>query len=221
VPEGLNWDVWIGPTEMRPYNEALRGGWMRWWDYSGGEMTNWGAHGIDQIQCALGMDSTGPVEVWPIEPLQRDLNGPVAFRYANGIEVRVDDPKGPHGGGTFRGEKGNMYLNRNDFRTNPPDMIKNMPSKEDIDKWRDERELWTARYHLQNWLDCIKTRGKPISDVEIGHRSVSVCHLVNLARQIGRKFQWDPEKEQIIGDEEANKLVSRPRRKGYELPEPV
>jgi len=221
APEGLNWDAWIGATEMRPYNQGLQFGWMRWWDYSGGEMTNWGAHGIDQIQCALGMDSTGPVEVWPIEPLQRDLNGPVAYRYANGVEVRVDDPKGPHGGGTFRGEKGNMYLNRNDFRTNPPDMIKNMPSKEDIDKWADSRELWTARYHLQNWLDCIKTRQKPISDVEIGHRSISVCHLVNIARQIGRKFQWDPEKEQIIGDDEANKLISRPRRKGYELPEPL
>lgn len=221
IPQGLDWDAWLGPTPMRPYNPQLQFGWMQWWDYSGGEMTNWGAHGIDQIQWALGMDQTGPVEFWPLEPGRTDLNGAVAFRYANGIEVRLDDPKGPHGGAAFRGEKGNMYINRNDFRTNPPDMVQNRPSQEAIDKWSDQRELWTARYHLQNWLDCIKTRQKPVADVEIGHRSVSICHLANIARQIGRRFRWDPQKEQILGDEEANKLVDRPRRKGYELPDPV
>jgi len=91
----------------------------------------------------------------------------------------------------------------------------------DAAKWRDEVALWQARYHLGNWLDCIKTRQKPVADVEIGHRSISVCHLANIARDVGRKLQWDPAKEQFVGDDEANTYVTRPRRKGYELPDPV
>jgi hypothetical protein len=83
---------------MRPYNPQLHLGWMQWRDYSGGEMTNWGAHGIDQIQWALGMDGTGPVELWPLTP---GPNGAVAFKYANGVEVRMDLAQGPHGGAIF------------------------------------------------------------------------------------------------------------------------
>ena len=127
IPAGLNWDAWIGQTEMRPYNQALQFGWMRWWDYSGGEMTNWGAHGLDQIQWALGMDDTGPVEFWPLEPIRRDMNGKVAFRYANGITVRMELVEtGPQGGGIFVGEKGKIEINRNKFTTNPKDIIKNL-----------------------------------------------------------------------------------------------
>jgi hypothetical protein len=74
---------------------------------------------------------------------------------------------------------------------------------------------------MQNWLDCIQTRKTPIASVEIGHRTASICHLCNIARQVGRKIKWDPEREEIIGDEEASRLLTRPRRKGYELPEVV
>ena len=77
---------------------------------------------------------------------------------------------------------------------------------------------WIAKPHLKNWLDCIKTRAKPNADVEIGHRSISVCHLLNITRELGRKLHWDPVKEQFVDDAEANKYVSRRRRKGYELP---
>jgi predicted dehydrogenase len=215
VPPGFDWDAWLGPTEKRPYNAELHRSWMAWRDYSGGEMTNWGAHGIDQIQWALGMSLTGPVELWPISP---GPNGAVGFRYANGVEVRLDLANGPSGGAVFRGEKGNIEINRNKF-TDPKKLITNLPKQEDIDKWRDEVALWQARFHLQNWLDCIKTREKPVADVEIGHRSISLCHLANITRELGRKLRWNPEKEQFVDDPEANNLVSRPRRKGYELPE--
>jgi predicted dehydrogenase len=215
VPEGLNWDVWLGQTEMRRYHHQLQFGWMGWRDYSGGEMTNWGAHGLDQIQWALGMSETGPVEFWPLAP---GANGAVAYRYANGVTVRLELTKGPHGGAIFVGEKGKIEINRNKFTTNPPDLIKDLPPKEEVDKWRDEVALWQARYHLQNWLDCIQTRKRPVADVEIGHRSVSVCHLANITREIGRKLRWDPDKEQFLDDDEANRCVLRPRRKGYELP---
>ena len=216
IPDGLDWDLWCNQTELRPYHSALHFGWMGWWDYSGGEMTNWGAHGLDQIQWALGMDDTGPVEIWPVTP---GRNGKVSYRYANGVQVNLELDKGPHGGGIFVGERGKIEINRNKFTTNPKDLIPSLPPQADIDKWRDEVALWQARYHMENWLDCVKSRQRPVADVEIGHRSISVCHLANIARQVGRRLRWDPEKEVFVGDDEANCYLSRPRRKGYELPE--
>ena len=176
-------------------------------------MTNWGAHGIDQIQAALGMDTTGPVEFWPLEG---GMKTAVAFRYANGVTVRLEMPPGNlQGGGIFVGEKGRMEITRNDFRTDPPDLIKQLPPAEEVQKWN--RAQWQAKYHLQDWLDCMCSRKAPLADVEIGHRSISVCHLVNITRQLGRKLQWNPETERFASDYEADALLRRPRRKGYEL----
>lgn len=216
VPVGDNWDAWCGPTELRPFNQQLQFAWMQWRDYSGGEMTNWGAHGVDQIQWALGMSQTGPVELWPVS---EGTNGKVTMRYANGVEVRMELPMnhGPMGGAIFTGENGKIEINRNKFTSNPADLIKNPPSAAKAEAW--EGPGWIARPHIKNWLDCIKSREKPNADVEIGHRSISVCHLLNITRELGRKLRWDPDKEQFIDDKQANELVSRPRRKGYELPE--
>ncbi|MHB8897319.1 MAG: Gfo/Idh/MocA family protein [Thermoguttaceae bacterium] len=214
VPEGDDWDRWQGPTAWRPFNNTLQFGWMAWRDYSGGEMTNWGAHGVDQIQWALGMSESGPVEIWPITP---GPNGKVGMRYANGVVVSYELESGPQGGGIFTGTECKIEINRNKFTTNPPDFVKNGPAPADADKW--EGAGWIARPHIQNWLDCIKTRQKPNADVEIGHRSISVCHLANLVRMLGRRLDWNPETEQFVGDAEANTYLARPRRKGYELPE--
>jgi predicted dehydrogenase len=218
IPEGDNWDAWCGPTESRPFNSQLQFSWMQWRDYSGGDMTNWGAHGVDQIQWALGASETGPVEIWPVTP---GPNGKVSMRYANGVEVRMElsRPRGPEGGAVFTGEHGKLEINRNKFTSNPADLIKNAPPPPTAEELADRG--WVARPHLQNWLDCIKTRAKPNADVEIGHRSISVCHLLNITRELGRKLHWDPDKEQFVDDAEANTYVSRPRRKGYELPELV
>jgi predicted dehydrogenase len=218
VPEGDNWDGWCGATELRPFNSQLQFAWMRWRDYSGGEMTNWGAHGVDQIQWALGMSQAGPVELWPVGP---GTDGKVSMRYVNGVEVRMELSigHGPMGGAIFTGEHGKLEINRNKFTSNPPNLIKNAPPPAKAEAW--EGPGWIARPHIQNWLDCIKTREKPNADVEIGHRSISVCHLLNITRELGRKLRWDPEKEQFLDDAEANTYVSRPRRKGYELPDLV
>jgi hypothetical protein len=187
---------------------------MGWWDYSGGEMTNWGAHGIDQIQCALGMDTTGPVEFWPIPD---GAKGAVAFRYNNGATVRLEMPAGLlNGGAIFVGEKGRIEILRNDFRTDPLKMIKELPPAEEVQKW--DRAQWQAKYHMQEWLDCMRSRKTPSADVEVGHRSISLCHLVNITRELGRKLKWDPEAERFPGDAEANALLTRPRRRGFELP---
>ena len=183
-------------------------------------MTNWGAHGVDQIQWALGMDGSGPVELRSITP---GPNGKVTMKYASGVEVHfsIEGGKGPHGGAIFVCEKGKIEINRNKFTTNPPEIAKELLKKVDVAeeerKWSDQLALWQARWHMQNWLDCIKSREKPIADVEIGHRSVTVCHLADITRAVGRDLKWDPAKEQFVGDAEANALVDRPRRKGFEL----
>jgi predicted dehydrogenase len=215
VPGGMNWDMWLGQAEMRPFSQELFAHWMRYWDYSGADMTNWGAHGIDQIQAALGMDQTGPVEFWPLSDAPA---GSVAFRYSTGTEVRLELPAGDlQGGAMFIGEKGRIEIIRNDFRTDPPNLIKELPPKEEVEKWK--RAQWQAKYHMQDWLDCMRSRKTPLGDVEIGHRSISVCHLANIARQLNRKLHWDPEAERFTGDTEADDRLTRRRRKGYELPE--
>lgn len=213
IPEGDDWDMWCGPTPKRPFNNKLQFGWMFWRDYSGGDMTNWGAHGIDQIQWALGKSHTGPTEVWP-ETQSRDSK--VSMRYADGTLVKFEIEKGPEGGGIFVGADCKLELNRNRFATNPKDFIADPPEPAVADKW--EGPGWIARPHIKNWLDCMATRELPNADVEIGHRSITVCHLLNIARELGRKLEWKPDAEQFVGDDEANALLVRPRRAGYELP---
>lgn len=213
TPETDDWNVWCGPTELRPFNHQLQFGWMQWRDYSGGEMTNWGAHGIDQIQWALGKDDTGPTELWPESP---GPNGIVSMRYADGTSVRFEREGAPMGGAVFSGSDCKMEINRNRFATNPADFVKDAPDAAVQQKW--EGDGWIARPHIQNWLDCIKSRALPNADVEIGHRSITICHLLNITRELGRKLQWDPVAERFVGDDEANSLLDRPRRAGFELP---
>jgi predicted dehydrogenase len=224
APHGLNWDAWLNQAAWRPFNNQwFESRWSRWRDFAGGEMTNWGAHGVDQIQWALGMDGTGPVEMWPLTP---GPNGQVEMRYANGVPLRFVLDQGPKGGGVFVCEKGKLEINRNKFTSNPKEiaveLLRKVNEVQEEKKWSHQANaLWQARWHIQNWLDCIRTRQKPVADVEIGHRSISVCHLASIARQVGRRLKWDPAKEQFVDDDEANKLVMRPRRKGYELPKPA
>jgi predicted dehydrogenase len=223
VPGGLDWNVWLNQAAWREFNAEWMS-WTQWRDFGGGGMTNWGAHGIDQIQWALGMDGTGPVEMRPLTP---GPNGQVEMRYANGVPLRfiLKDGHGPAGGGVFVCERGKLEVNRNKFSSNPKEiaveLLKKVDAAQEEKKWSDQTALWQARWHMQNWLDCIKTREKPVADVEIGHRSISISHLASITRALGRSLKWDPAKEQFPGDDEANRLVSRPRRKGYELPCPT
>jgi predicted dehydrogenase len=194
-------------------------GWMQWRDFSGGEMTNWGAHGVDQIQWALGMDGTGPNEITPLSG-----NGEVAMRYPNGVRVNFVLPQGhgPMGGAVFICEKGKLEINRNKFSSNPKEIAaelrKQVNEAEEERKWSDNLALWQARWHMQNWLDCIRSRNRPVADVEIGHRSISVCHLANIARSLDRPLRWDAAREEFKGDDQANTYLDRPRRHGFELP---
>ncbi len=217
VPEWLDWDMWLGQVEFRPFTRKLWPGGLHSPHFGSSSVTNWGPHGLDQVQWALGMDESGPVEVWPVT---EGLSGKVSYRYASGVVLRMElEKKGPWGGAIFVGDKAKIEINRNKFTTNPPDLVKDPPKPAVAKIW--EGPGWITTPHMQNWLDCIKTRERPNADVEIGHRSTTVCHLANIVRQLGRKLRWDPEKETFIGDDEANTYLDRPKRKGYELPDPV
>ncbi|MDR0336046.1 MAG: Gfo/Idh/MocA family oxidoreductase [Planctomycetaceae bacterium] len=207
-PQDLNWDAWQGPTKYRPFHDSLLR-WMQWKEYANGEMTNWGAHGIDQVQWAVGASHSGPVELWTLET----GNGKVGMKYANGVVVHLDLDKGPMGGAIFRCEKGNLEINRNNLKANPQELINEAPEADPP-----EGPTWIARPHIENFFDCMVSRQLPNADVEIGHRSISVCHLVGIARDLNRHLKWNPEKEQFIDDDEANRMVDRPRRKGFEFP---
>jgi predicted dehydrogenase len=235
VPTGLDWDAWCGMTEPVPFHNDIftqrsNPGWISFRPYSGGEMTGIGAHGFDQIQWALGMDHTGPVEVWveggkldPVvysKPESRPRGNAlcsrghrVRFRYANGVIVRLEG-NGPGAGGEFRGDQGKIRFSGGEVSSNPVELAETPPENLEF-------RLPPINNHTQNWFDCIKSREKPIADVEIGHRSATICHLGNIARWVGRKLRWDPEREIFPGDDEANSYVDRPRRKPYELPDPV
>ena len=119
-------------------------------------------------------------------------------------------------------EKGKLEINRNKFASNPAEIAVELQKKLDVAeeerKWSDELALWQARWHMQNWLDCIRSRKQSVADVEVGHRSITVCHLANITRAVGRPLRWDPAREQFIDDEKANAYLDRPRRKEFELP---
>lgn len=225
IPDGLSWGVWLNQVTWRPYNKTyIEHGWLKWRDFGGGEMTLWGAHGVDQIQWALGMDATGPMEIWPVG---EGINAPVDMRYVNGVVVHfnIELGHGPHAGAIFVGQEGKLEINRNKFTSNPPEiaqeLLKKVNAVEEEQKWSDRVSLFQAKGHLQNWLDCVRSRKKPAADVEIGHRSITACHLANIARDLRRRVKWDPVQEIFPDDEEADKLVNPPRRKGYELPATV
>ena len=226
VPDGLDWDMWCGPTPVVPYHVDLytpraKPGWISFRAYSGGEMTGWGSHGLDQVQWALGMDEAGPLEVWTegdkLTPPRQTEPGPgynkecsvpkVFFRYPGDIVMELGS--GPAGGAVFVGEKGTITIDRGKVKSDPPEIA--------------EEALKSAAgagdNHKANWAACMKSRARPVADVETGHRSATVCHLGNIARWLGRKLRWDPAKEEFPDDAEANAYLDRPRRKPYEIPE--
>lgn len=233
VPQALNWQAWCGPTDPRPFHRDIfapraRPGWISFRPYSGGEMTGWGSHGLDQVQCALGTDTSGPVRVWTgagaFEPPvyrkaeSRDRGDAlcgrprVSFQYGTGTVLRLAD--GPAGGAIFIGEHGKIIIDRGQFVADPPELADAVALP---DGGNDDP---TCR-HLRNWIDCIKSRERPVADIEIGHRSATICHLGNIARWVGRPLTWDPTDEAFVDDAEANALLERTHREPYRLPDSI
>jgi predicted dehydrogenase len=217
---GLDWDRWLGPAPKRPYNHVLspRGvhkhfpDWRNYREYSGGMMTDWGAHHFDIAQWGLGMDESGPVEIIP--PTDPKAERGVKYVYADGVEVihAEKDDKGKNVNGvTFVGSTGRVFVNRGYLASDPVDLHKQKLGEKDV-------HLYESPGQQKDWLNCIKSRKRPICDVEIGARSVTVCHLGNLAYWNHRKLRWDPKEWRFIDDAEAEKWLDRERREGYALP---
>ncbi len=217
MEKGLDWDRWLGPAPMRPYSSVLspRGvhthfpAWRNYREYSGGMMTDWGAHHFDIAQWGLGMDESGPSEIIP--PGDSKAERGVRYLYANGVEMIHGEAFDPRAGVQFIGTEGIINVNRGYLSSIPTAIIKEPLGEKDV-------QLYRSPGHQRDWLNCVRSRKRPICDVEVGARSVTVCHLGNLAYWNHRKLRWDAKEWQFIGDAEANKWLDRERRDPWQLP---
>jgi predicted dehydrogenase len=242
VPDYLDWDMWVGPAMWRPYNNDLAphisfDGFPNWRDYSyygGGGMTDWGAHHFDIAQWGLGMDESGPVEICP--PDGKDYKV-LTYKYANGITMTRDGQvRGPEGNGLpFAGDAYSQWLERvktNRGRNVNGVLFEGTTGKVEVNRgylktWPDalkdqvigpnQVHLYDSKSHYADWLDAIRKRSDPICKIEIGASSVTVCHLGNIAYVLKRPLKWDPKRQVFLGDEEANRMLSRPMRSPWHI----
>jgi predicted dehydrogenase len=213
----------------RRYPESRTHYEFRWWyEYSGGKMTDWGAHHIDIAQWAIGMDHSGPLSVegtaeHPVPfkdghpTISNQYNTATKFLvkcvFPNGVELTVRDDT--ENGILIEGDKGRIFVSRGSLKVKPVEELADNPLPEDA-----ITNLYKGKRpgdHMRNFFECIKTREQPISDVVTHHRAMTTCHLANIAIRLGRALKWDPEMEQIVGDDAANAWVKREQRKGYEI----
>lgn len=239
-PPELDWNFWLGPAPYADYFPDRCHYQFRWFgDYSAGKLTDWGAHHNDIAQWAIGADGSGPVSVKGSGEFGEDgphdvpLEFEVEYAYKNGVKLFCHsgfckvptghkEPKKnkegqdiptlvegkEHGNGVlFTGTTGWIFVSRSDLIASDLSILLT-----DFSKETQATRLQESANHHMNFVDCIKTRERPICDVEVGHRSCTVCHLGNIAIRLGRELNWNPEKEEFVGDEQANRLLSRPMR---------
>ncbi|GAB5517127.1 Gfo/Idh/MocA family oxidoreductase [Rhodopirellula baltica] len=245
VPEGLDWDFWLGPAPKVPYRalpemrKGYGGGvplytnchyaWRNWYEYSGGQMNDWGAHHVDIATWALGADQSGPSKITPVSfslpvdykdghPTVSDqYNSPTKFEiHANmpGDIPLVITSEGDNGI-MFEGTKGRFFVNRGKIVGKPIEDLESNPLPEDAIE-----NVYggpVAANHTDNFVQAMRSRKQPISDVWTHNRMLETCHLANIAIRLGRELNWDPTKREIVGDDEANSFLSRESRKGYEI----
>lgn len=212
---GLNWDRWIGPAPYREFNavlappveEDIYPRWRNYVEYGGGIFADWGAHMFDIAQWALGMDDSGPVKLTPPEgKADRGL----VMEYANGVIMRHGD-FGRGSAVRFIGEKGRLDVSRSILDSDPASVVTATIQP-------GETRLYESNDHYMDWLNCIKTGKQPICDVEIGHRTCSVCSIGNIAYALRRPLAWDPVKERFNNDKEADAMLKPMFREGWVLP---
>ena len=215
APEGLDWDLWLGPAPQVPYIAQRCHYEFRWWyDYSGGKMTDWGAHHNDIAQWGLGMDESGPVEVQAAGYYDRRPNCynvhtdfTVHYRYANSTDLLCTSAG--ENGIRFIGEDGSwIFVSRGTINASSPKLLEPLPSG--------AKRLYSSQNHMRNFLDGVRTRKTTICPAEIGFRSVTVCHIGVIALRTGKHLKWDPV-AQRFDDDEANSMLSRPMRGPWKL----
>lgn len=213
-PPGLDWDLWLGPAPRVRFNRLRHPYNFRWFfDYSGGKMTDWGAHHNDIVQWGFGMDGTGPVliEGTATFPTRGLYNTAMTFEVTYGYATGQKGVCSNNGRGVkFVGTGGWVHVDRGYLETEPS-------SLETEPLGFDHVQLYRSTDHRENWLDCIQTRERPICDVEIGAGSVILCHLNNIALRTGRRLHWDPLRGEFVNDEEANRWLSKPYRAPWHL----
>ena len=240
IPAELNWDMWLGQAPMVKYRSKGSGGKypharthyeFRWWyEYSGGKMTDWGAHHVDIASWALGIDESGPLSVegvatHPCEfkdghPLRDDCyNAATSFDVTvmcpGDVEMHIVSNSKDGNGILFEGTEGRFHVSRGNIKGKPVEDLKEKPLSEDL-----LSKLYKGKKpgnHMGNFFECIADRSDPISDVYSHHRAMTTCHLANIAIRLGRKITWDSKTEQIVGDPAANQWLAREQRKGYEI----
>jgi predicted dehydrogenase len=225
VPEGLNYEMWLGPAPWAPYTEdrvhpqqsiTARPGWLRISDYGAGMITGWGSHHLDIAHWGMGTEHTGPVEVqgeaqFPKDGLW-DVHGDfrIEYTYANGVKMVVADEKKNKGGVVFEGTDGWVFVTRGRIDAEPKSLLQATIGP-------GETKLYVSNHHKGNFYECVKSRAETIAPVEVGHRSCTACLLGDIAMRLGRKLRWDPAKEEFLGDAEANGMLSRPMRAPWQI----
>ena len=237
VPRHFNWDLWQGQTPDVPYLAERSHYTFRWWyEYSGGEMTDTGAHHLDIAQWGAGLQHSGPVEIEGTARFPTVENGfnvaidyHAKYRYANGVELEVlDSPRGDYNrdGIMFEGDDGRIFVNRGTLAGKPVEDLASRPlrredfrvySDDNLDRVERMGKIDAIKNHMGNFFDCTFSRKTPISDVISQHRSVILCHLGNIAMKVGTKLTWNPETEQFVDTPAATKLLKRDQRKGFEI----
>jgi predicted dehydrogenase len=219
VPEGLDWDMWLGPAPAVPYRGVCHWDWRWILDYSGGQLTDWAGHHIDIAHWGVGLDRTGPIEIDAKGVFPRDgiFDVPVEYsihaKYANGIEMHYANARQvPHGMGVcWYGDKGWIHVDRgNRLFASDPKILEEKIGDNEI-------KLYRSLDHAQNLIDCIRTREETITPCQVAHRSISAALLGEISMLTGRKIKWNPDTQEIIDDPMASRLLRRPFRSPWKL----
>ncbi len=220
VPPELNWEMWLGPALKVPYRGVSHWDWRWILDYSGGQLTDWAGHHIDIANWGAGLEHTGPAEIFGIGsyPFEGIFNVPVEYdifcKYANGLEMRVANAaRLPLGmGTTWHGETGWIHVDRgNIIEASNPKILQEVIGE-------NETRLYKSDNHWQNFIDCIRSGKQTIAPVDVAYRAISVALLGEIAMTTGETIKWDPDKEEIIGNPMAARLLGRPYRQPWESP---
>ena len=232
VPAGFDWEMWQGPTPAVNYvKQRTHVTFRYWWDYSGGTMTDWGAHHNDIALWGMGMERSGPVTIGGKQLVKMIPRGftaaseyQVDYTFANGLthtcrstsanawNGAVLDPKGQQHGVKFHGSDGWIWVTRGAIEASAPELLTTaLPGN------AERLYVTNTNNHMENFFDSVKLRRAPICDAEIGHRSASICHLGVIAMRLGRKLQWKPDDEHFLGDDQANTWLKREMREPWTL----
>jgi predicted dehydrogenase len=217
IPDGFDFDRWLGPAPEVPYAPARCHVNFRWiYDYSGGQVTDWGGHHPDCAQWGMGTELTGPVEIRnarAVFPPDELWNTATEYYfeaiYENGVKLIVSNTE--RGGVTWEGTEGWVWANRGQHDANPRSILTSDIGEGGV-------RLYKSDDHFRNFTDCVLSRGETAAPVEVAHRSITICHLGNIAMRLGRStLKWDPNRERILDDDEAQRMLSRPVRSEWKL----